>query len=607
MMDSAMDGDAPLLCEVAWEVCHQVGGIYTVLRSKAPVVEDRWGDRYAMIGPYDAGAAAAEFEETPPEGPFRRAVDRLRGQGLVVHFGRWLVTGRPQVVLLDLDSVRQRLGQVKYYMWLHHRIPSPADDWLIHDVLLFGYMVEEFLRAVVDTSHQPVIAHFHEWMAGTAIPELRRNNLPVSIVFTTHATQLGRALAMNDPWFHDHVPFVNWEADADRYRIDCQVRLERAAAHGAHVFTTLSDVTAYESRHMLGRTPDLLLPNGLNITRFEAVHEFQNLHRRFKDRISEFVIGHFFPAYSFDIDNTLYFFSAGRYEYRNKGFDLTLDALSALNGRMKQAGTDRTVVFFLFTKRPYRSINSEVLHSQAQMAEIRKNCRTIRDQVYERLFRATTMNRHPPLDELVDDTLRLRLRRLRLSWRISRMPVIVTHDLADDAHDEVLNHLRAYNLVNLPEDRVKVIYHPEFLTSSNPLLGLDYDQFVRGCHLGIFPSYYEPWGYTPEECMALAVPAVTSDLSGFGSYLLQNMPDYRDRGLLVVHRRMNSYGAALDELSDYLWQFVQLDRRERLAMRNTVEASSHHFDWSNLVQHYWEAYEEVLRRTARGTELKMAG
>ena len=63
--------------------------------------------------------------------------------------------------------------------------------------------------------------------------------------------------------------------------------------------------------------------------------------------------------------------------------------------------------------------------------------------------------------------------------------------------------------------KLQVIFHPEFLNSTNPLFGLDYQEFVRGCHLGVFPSYYEPWGYTPAECTIMGIPSVTTNLSGW--------------------------------------------------------------------------------------------
>jgi glycogen(starch) synthase len=587
----------PLLCEVAWEVCQQLGGIYTVLRSKVPSMVQRWGRNYCLIGPYNPQASPLEFEESPPTGPFGQVVKNLAQAGFEVHHGHWLITGRPRVVLFNPASVFRELATIKYRFWEHHDIGTLNNDSLVDQVLAFGHMVETFLRLLAEQQsyRRPIIAHFHEWMAGSAVPELRRLKIPVATVFTTHATLLGRYLAMNDPWFCDHLPFVDWLGDARRFNIEPQIKLERAAAHGSHVFTTLSDITALECEHLLGRKPDILLPNGLNIERFVALHEFQNLHRVYKERIHQFVMGHFFPSYTFDLDHTLYFFTSGRYEYRNKGFDLAIEAMARLNWRLKQADSRRTVVFFIVTRGAFRSINAEVLRSRAEMEEIRKTCEAIKNQAGDRLFVATAMGQSPSLDELVDDYWRLRLRRMRYAWKAHRLPPIVTHDLTDDGTDAVLNELRRCQLANRPEDPVKVVYHPDFIMSSNPLFGVDYDQFVRGCHLGVFPSAYEPWGYAPLECAALGIPSVTTDLAGFGSYLLRNMPNHRQQGLAVLHRRFASFDAAADELAGILLDFAQMERRERIALRNLVESSAEQFDWHNLGRHYDEAHRMAVK------------
>lgn len=586
----------PLLIEVAFEVVNQLGGIYTVLRSKAPAMIDQWSSRYCMVGPYDERTAAVEFEEHTPTGPFGEAVKRMREWGFDARYGTWLVTGRPRVVLLDPRSAYDRLGRIKYDYWENHDIAIPGQDELLDQVLAFGFLVEQFAHALAarEGSRRKLVMHLHEWMGGTAIPAIRRHDLPIGLVFTTHATMLGRYLAMNDPWFHDHLPYVDWQKDAARFQIEPQVRLERAAAHGAHVFTTVSDVTARECEYLLGRRADTVLPNGLNIERFVALHEFQVLHREYKERINRFVMGHFFGSYAFDLENVLYFFTSGRYEYRNKGFDVTLEALARLNWRIREAGLDRTVVAFVITRRPYRSINAEALRSQAVMEELRDTCESIQQQIGRRLFVSTAMGRTPRLDELIDEYWRLRLRRTRAAWQKTHLPAVITHDLQDDATDDVLNQIRSCNLVNRADDPVKVVYHPDFITPGNPLLGMEYDQFVRGCHLGIFPSYYEPWGYTPLECVARGIPAITSDLSGFGAYLLEHMSDYADHGIFVTPRRFTSFEDAAGRIADWLFEFVKLERRDRITMRNRIENISAHFDWLNLARHYHEAHGAAM-------------
>lgn len=588
----------PLLLEVAWEAVNQLGGIYTVLRSKVPSMIARWGSRYCLVGPYVHDKAQVEFEASPLVGPVGEAVKAMNEMGYKAHYGRWLVTGRPHVVLLDLGPAWEQLNQIKYRLWADHQVPSHHDD-LCHNVMAFGESVRVLLELIGqrEGGRRKLVAHFHEWMAGAAIPMLRKAGWPGSMVFTTHATLLGRYLAQHNPVFYDHLPFFDATKEAGHFNIDPQHGLERAAAHGCHVFTTVSDVTALECKYLLGRDPDVILPNGLNIERFAAIHEFQNLHNRYKAELHEFTMGHFFPSYEMDLDKTLYFFTSGRYEYRNKGMDLTIEALARLNFRLKQAQTPIHIVFFLITKAPFRSINVSVLESRAMLREFHAAAEAMKEQIGDRLFHAAAAGTVPDLNALVDDYWRLRLRRTIHAWKRQNLPLIVTHDLHNQ-DDPVLNQLRACNLVNYRDDPVKVIFHPDFITATNPLFGIDYDQFVRGCHLGVFPSYYEPWGYTPLESIALGVPAITSDLSGFGSYLDQLSPDHQGKGMWTVHRRGKSFDEAADELADHMFRFCSMSRRERIVLRNTVEDFSTHFDWHNLGKRYHEAHELALDRIA---------
>lgn len=596
------DTENNLLVEVAWEVCNQVGGIYTVIRSKAPTITERWGDNYCLIGPYVHENVSAVFDPIDDyDCPVGQAVLEMRSQGFEVHYGVWLVSGRPKVVLFNPFTVYDRLGSYKYDLWENHSISTPDGDDLINQVVAFGYQIKEFFRILSQDhikANKNIIAHFHEWMAAVPIPIIRRHELPVRVVFTTHATMLGRYLAMNDPLFYEYLPFYDWEKEASHFNIDAQVRIERAAAHGCHVFTTVSDVTDLECEHLLGRKCDAILPNGINIERFEALHEFQNLHLEYKKKIQQFVMGHFFQSYSFDLDKTLYFFTSGRYEYKNKGYDLTLEALARLNYKMKEANIDMNVVTFFITRRPFESVNPRVLHSRAVMEEIRDTCDKIQQQIGERLFNSaasTKDHRLPELNDFVDDHMRLRLRRTIQTWKTQELPSVVTHNLKDDAKDDILNFLRSSNMVNDAMDKVKIVYHPDFISSTNPLFGIDYGQFVRGCHLGIFPSYYEPWGYTPLECTASGVPAVTSDLSGFGDYVLKSMPDHNARGIFVVERRHGDYNKSAEQLANLLFDFVNLSRRDRITQRNIVESSSVFFDWEYLAYHYEDAYQKAIQ------------
>jgi glycogen(starch) synthase len=192
----------------------------------------------------------------------------------------------------------------------------------------------------------------------------------------------------------------------------------------------------------------------------------------------------------------------------------------------------------------------------------------------------------------------VKLKRTMHAWRTNRQPPIVTHDLWDDGKDRILQQLRACQLFNAKHDPVKVVFHPDFLSATSPVVGLDYDQFVRGCHMGVFPSYYEPWGYTPAECIASGVPAVTSDLAGFGSYVLQNIQDPQSKGLFIVGRRYSSFDQSAHQLTEVLFNFALKDRRARIELRNRTERLSEYFDWSNLITHYTEAHRQAMQRKA---------
>ncbi|KXX72440.1 glycosyltransferase [Flammeovirga sp. SJP92] len=598
--------DSPLLIEGAWEVCNQVGGIYTVIKSKILNVLSSFGDdNYCLIGPYVNSNVSAIFEPISDEGNdlVSRTVRSLRARGYEVNYGRWLVSGRPRVVLFNPHMEAWKLTDIKKSNWESHNIPSFDGNDLFDQTIMLASQITDFFQELHEQNQhqQKVIAHMHEWMAGIPIPEIRRRNLDIKCVFTTHATLLGRYLAMNDPSFYDNLEkgVYEWEKEATHFNILPQVAIERAAAHGAHTFSTVSRLTAVECKYLLGRDIDAIVPNGININRFEALHESQNLHQIYKEKIHEFVMGHFFQSYSFDLDNTLYFFTSGRYEFKNKGFDLTLEALARLNHKLRVNNINKTVVTFFITKKEYNSINPIELESRAVLGEIRKICDAMERSVGERLFYMASKGdtySTPSIEDLIPESLRLQLRRTVQSWKTDRLPFITTHNLQDDSKDDILNFARSSGLLNFEGDRVKLVYHPDFVSSMNPLFGIDYDDFVRGCHLGVFPSYYEPWGYTPMECVARGIPAVTSDLAGFGDFVINDLKRTRVDGIEVIHRKHSDYSHSAEELANFMYDFVTTERRDRISQRSAVEQSSIHFDWDALYDYYIKAYQITLER-----------
>lgn len=590
-----------ILIETAWEVCNQVGGIYTVIRSKIPAVIDDFGDNYFLLGPLVNTDALAEIEEVEKDNTTAfKVVKKLREQGYEVLYGRWLVIGRPIVVLLKPEQNFQKIKEQKQYLADKHGIEMREGDDLYNQVIAFSIVSQVFLTLFnkLNAPKVPVTLHCHEWMSTLPILQVKDINLKINTVFTTHATLLGRYLAMNDPDFYKKLPHYDWKVESDHFNITPMVQIERKGAELTDVFTTVSDVTGRECKYLLGKQPRLLLPNGLNIKRFAVIHEVQNLHQKYKEEIHDFVMGHFFQSYTFNLNKVLYFFTSGRYEYHNKGFDITLDALKMLNKRLIKEEIDTTVVMFFVTKRPYWSINPDVLESRGVMEEIKKSCDAISDQIKAKLFRIAASSekdhRLPDLNKLIDDYWRLRYRRTLQSWKGANWPIIVTHNLVDDMNDEILYFLRKNNMINSPDDKVKVVYHPDFINPTNPLFGIEYADFVRGCHLGVFPSYYEPWGYTPLESIALGVPTITSDLSGFGDYLGKYSGNSDEKGAIVLKRYKKSHKESAQNLAEHLYNFTVKSRRDRIALRNKSEDLSETFDWYKLIVHYMKAYRFAL-------------
>ena len=591
------EAQGPFLFEIAWEVCNQLGGIYTVLKSKAPAMVNRWGDNYCAVGPYNAEAAAIEFEAREAPEHIEIAQRVLRRQGVESHFGRWLIPGSPQVLLLDFQSRYRTLDGDKYLLWKDNHIPMDGADGEVNATVAFGFVVFELLQALCAREPRPkIIAHFHEWMAGVALPRIAHCKLPVATVFTTHATLLGRYVASNNNHFYEQLDWIDPESTARQFNIGPRFYIERAAAHSATIFTTISEVTAREARKFLGRNPEFILPNGLNVQRFTALHEFQNLHLKYKERIHEFVMGHFFPSYRFDLDRTIYLFTSGRYEYRNKGMDIFIETLHRLNQRLKEVPDPPTIVGFIVTRGWTKNVNVQALQSHLRLEDLDTNCQELTEGMRKRLLLAVAGGRLPQFDELLPEDFQARLKRAMHQFKRKGSPAIVTHDMGNDGEDPVLNHLRHRRLFNDPSDPVKVVYHPDFITNASPLFNLDYDQFVRGCHMGIFPSYYEPWGYTPPECLAMGLPTVTTDLSGFGAYVAGNVSNAQHHGIYVLNRSTQSPEKSIDDLTDHIFRFLQLSRRERIELRNRAERLTDRFDWSVLSRHYHESHDDAIQR-----------
>ncbi|KAG7234510.1 hypothetical protein INR49_004525 [Caranx melampygus] len=535
-----------LLFEVAWEVTNKVGGIYTVIQTKAKITTDEWGENYYMMGPYFEQNFKTQVEGCEPPNPnIRKAMDALIHNGCQVHFGRWLIEGSPYVILFDIGSAAWNLDRWKGDLWQTCNIGLPYHDREANDSLILGSLIAWFFKEVGRARCSPVhflhpsqplcrllqwehnssvlsvvlqltdnlgdkpnvVAHFHEWQAGPGLILSRSRKIPMATVFTTHATLLGRYLCAGSADFYNNLDKFDIDKEAGERQIYHRYCLERAAVHCAHVFTTVSQITAVEANHMLHRKPDVVTPNGLNVKKFSAMHEFQNLHSTNKARIQEFVRGHFYGHLDFNLEKTLFFFIAGRYEFSNKGADIFLESLSRLNYLLRVHKNDMTVVVFIIMPAKTNNFNVESLKGQAIRKQLWDTAHTVKEKFGKKLYDALLKGNIPDMGSILDrDDFTIMKRAIFATQRHS-LPPVTTHNMQDDSKDPILSNVRRIGLFNSRNDRVKIIFHPEFLSSTSPLLPMDYEDFVRGCNLGVFPSYYEPWGYTPGECAVMGIPS----------------------------------------------------------------------------------------------------
>ncbi|XP_032288702.1 glycogen [starch] synthase, liver isoform X2 [Phoca vitulina] len=523
-----------LLFEVAWEVTNKVGGIYTVIQTKAKTTADEWGDNYFLIGPYFEHNMKTQVEQCEPiNDAVRRAVDTMNKHGC--------------------------------------QVTDHADG-------------------------KHVIAQFHEWQAGTGLILSRARKLPIATIFTTHATLLGRYLCAANIDFYNHLDKFNIDKEAGERQIYHRYCMERASVHCAHVFTTVSEITAIEAEHMLKRKPDVVTPNGLNVKKFSAVHEFQNLHAMYKARIQDFVRGHFYGHLDFDLEKTLFLFIAGRYEFSNKGADIFLEALSRLNFLLRMHKSDVTVVVFFIMPAKTNNFNVETLKGQAVRKQLWDIAHSVKEKFGKKLYDALLRGEIPDMDNILDRDDVTIMKRAIFSTQRQSLPPVTTHNMIDDSTDPILSTIRRIGLFNSRTDRVKVILHPEFLSSTSPLLPMDYEEFVRGCHLGVFPSYYEPWGYTPAECTVMGIPSVTTNLSGFGCFMQEHVADPTAYGIYIVDRRFRSLDDSCNQLTQFLYGFCQQSRRQRIIQRNRTERLSDLLDWRYLGRYYQHARYLTLSR-----------
>ena len=533
--------------ETSWEVCNKVGGIYTVLSTRAKTLQEIMQDRIVFIGPdcFNGEENPYFFED---KALFNDWLAVAKHDGLSLKIGRWNTPGTPIAFLVDFKASYADKNKFYGELWERYGVDSLHAYGDYDDSAMFSYatakVVESFFRFYLCNCTN-VIFHANEWQTGFAALALRHDVPEIATIFTTHATGIGRSIAGNNKPLYNYLQAYNGDQMADELNMQSKHSIEKQTAHYVDCFTTVSDITAVECKELLDKPVDAVLPNGFEddfVPKAALFTKKRNAARKRLLRIAEALTGSKLD------DNTLIVSTSGRYEFRNKGIDVFIEAINKLR---HDEELQRDVVAFIevpgWVARP-------------------------RTDLQERLATNKTY----------DTALFLPL---------------VTHELHNMDADRVLNMARHLGIANAPTDKVKLIFIPCYLNGDDGIVNMSYYDVVLGNDLCVYPSYYEPWGYTPLESIAFKVPCITTDLAGFGLWANQLKGKFCEitDGVKVIHRTDNNYFEVADSIKQTIKEYAAMDKKTVEKCRANAQKLSKKALWREFIQVYKTAYDIAIK------------
>lgn len=539
------------ILESSWEVCNKVGGIYTVLSSRAKTLQNIISDRIIFIGPdcWDNTNVCPYFKED--ESLFAEWKSIARREGIHVRLGRWDIPGRPIAILVDFNPYFELKNDIYAKLWEDFQVDSLHAYGDYDEASMFSYaagkVVESFYHHVIGKGKR-VVYQGNEWMTGLGLLYVRKHVPEIGTIFTTHATSIGRSIAGNNKPLYDYLFAYDGDQMAGELNMQSKHSIEKQTAKYVDCFTTVSDITANECKELLDKPVDFVLPNGFDNMFVPRGASFVTKRRTARKRLLE--VANALTGSDLD-DKTLIVSTSGRYEFRNKGIDVFIEAMHRLNNDSAQK---RNVVAFI---------------------EVPGWSGVARQDLVERLNSGRSYD--APLNNPV-----------------------VTHWLHDPARDKVQNMLDYLWMRNDKNSRVKVIFIPCYLTGSDGILNLPYYDVVLGNDLCIYPSYYEPWGYTPLESIAFKVPCITTDLAGFGLWANRIKGSYSEieDGVKVIHRTDYNYQEVAERIKDTVMAYSTFTEEQVKAARDHADKLSKKALWSKFIKYYEQAYDMALRKAS---------
>jgi glycogen(starch) synthase len=584
--------------EISWEVGNKVGGIYTVLASKAKYAKFSYGKNYYVIGPYLGPKSEAEFRILSWPKEFEVVKQNLEARGFKIYYGEWEIDGLPQGFLIDFRKTLETVNEIKYELWDRFRVDSLRSGDDFNQPVAWSRAVAEFIKELINNFPEckKCIFHCHEWLSGSVILFLKDYNLPT--IFTTHATVLGRTLAENGINFYEFIQDIKEDQEAYNYGVEAKHLLEKAVAQHTAFMTTISNITAEEVRYFLKREVDFLLPNGFNLEKFPTFEEISSSHRKNKQAILEFLLFFFSPYFkTCQTKNAFLIFTSGRKEIKNKGFDITIKALGKVNDIMKQNGIIRPVFFFIFVPSQVIDVDHEILENLNSYRSLEDLLSELSGEILTKLLHILIHEEKLSLENLFEESEILQITSTVKKLKRNKPAPLSTHILPPN--DEILKLCQSSGLNNKEDDAVKVIIYPIYLSQLDGFLNLSYYDAINGFHLGIFPSFYEPWGYTPLETLASGVMAITSDLSGFGCYVHnKNLLSDVNPGLWILKRRNLKDEEVVDNLSKLLIDIIMMPRKDRIQNKYEARKLASYFDWKEMFGNYLTLYDLVKKKYA---------
>jgi phosphorylase/glycogen(starch) synthase len=532
--------------ETSWEVCNKVGGIYTVLSTKYEAMQEVYPDNYFFIGPDVWKETRDNPAFTEDKKLFANWRESSEKEGLRIRAGHWNIPGNPIAILVDFTSFFANKDEIFASFWETYKLDSLSGGWDYIEPALFGYaagkVVESYCNFFLDP-HDHVIAHFHEWMTGAGVLYIEKNLPQVGTVFTTHATALGRSMAGNNLPLYSQLDKINPVEMAKKLGITSKFSLEKNAALHADCFTTVSDITAQECKYFFNREVDEVTPNGFAdsfVPQDKKLPKQKATSRKNILNVAQAVLNQKLD------DETFLMLTSGRYEFGNKGLDAFIDVLGKLNQE--------------------KELKRKVLAIVAVPADHRGPIKEVADQLSNPDFNNPRTNHY------------------------------LTHHLHDTVHDPVIKRILENNLNNGSESKIKVLFVPVYLDSKDGIFNIDYYEFLNAFDLTLFPSFYEPWGYTPMESIAYGVPTITTSLAGFGLWV-KNEYKLKHDAVSVIDRTENNYNEFVNEITAETKKLINLSKTEyQKTVKESLETVKH-FNWNILKQKYMDAYELAISKS----------